>query len=212
MPTPALALAPISRGAAAADTAESSTARQAGTVSKPAPAAGGGSPALDVLAAAELHRYTGSAVTLWGGRAAIAFRRGRWHAGADAGGATGDGEAALGTIAVKSADAGVSFGPHTRFGWLGAAADLRGALGWAWVAGRSPVSADIATGAGSGLTATAGVRLSLAAPIAGALQARAFVESGAVLRGVDGLSDGRSFAGVHDGYVTVGIGAGWTRD
>jgi hypothetical protein len=176
----------------------------------PPPRAPAPAPAPSVRAAGELRVYPARDTTLWGGRVALARVDRGWHRDLDLGVLAGRHRHALGDIVLRAVSAGLTFGARVTLGPLLADVGLRAELGWAWIEGESS-STSVRTGAGAGLVGGAGLQVALQGPQGRALGARAILEGGAALRGLDAQANGQTAAGIAGPYVLIGVGIATDR-
>ena len=144
---------------------------------------------------------------LWGGRARLTASRHSFHADGDLGANTTDARVELGDVVLRSASVGVGVGPRlvTRFTIIDLG--LRAEWGWAWVHGKSAVP-DVRTGTGSGMISSAALRLSVEGPTEVKLRPGLALESGVMLRGINGDVNGRTATGLAGYYLLAAVGIG----
>jgi hypothetical protein len=179
---------------------------QGSVTSSAAPPSAGTRPTrLSMHVEAEVRGLPTRDTTLWGGRARLTAHRRRFHADVDLGGNYARAPAQLGDVLVHSASVGIAFGP--RFANRTAVLDLglRAELGWAWIHGETAL-ADVRTGAGSGLISSVGIRASLEVPAQMKVCPHLSLETGTVVRGVNGEVSGEPVAGMTGYYLLAALG------
>jgi hypothetical protein len=145
--------------------------------------------------------------TVWGARARIMVPWRGLHADLDVGGGYASAGSDLGDVALRTASLGVGFGP--RLTTRAAVIDfgLHAELGWAWIRG-DPVSADVHSGSGSGVTSSVGLRVAAALPAAFKIRPCLALEGGGVLQGAQGRSSGQTVVGMTGYYLLAALGIG----
>jgi hypothetical protein len=142
---------------------------------------------------------------LWGGRLRLAARRQVLQGALDFGANQSRVRNELGDLFLRSASAGMGFGPSidTRAGIV----DLgfRAELGWGWVRGEA-TSPDVQARAGSGLISSLGLRASFETPPGLEIRPVFSLECGGVVQGLDADVEGRPTAGFNGYYVLGAIG------
>jgi len=206
----ALAVAELIRslGQAPPDKApEAITVPAPGTVALPAspPSAGARPTHLSMHVEAEVRGLPTRDTTLWGGRVRLTAHRRLFHADIDLGGNYARAQAQLGDVLVRSASVGFGFGP--RFANRTAVLDLglRAELGWAWIHGETALT-DVRPSAGSGLISSVGIRASLEVLAQMKVCPQLSLETGAVVQGVKGESNGDPVAGMTGYYLLTALG------
>jgi hypothetical protein len=173
----------------------------------PPPPAGGHSPGLFLQVEGEARLVPTRSTTLWGGRVRLILPAGRLHADVDLGGGYASAGTDLGDVVLRTASLGLGGGP--RLAARSAIIDLglRAEVGWAWIRGAAS-AADVRTGSGSDVTASAGVRATVAFPARTSVRPSLGLEGGGVLRGVKGEASGRPVVGMTGYYWLAAIGIG----
>jgi hypothetical protein len=142
---------------------------------------------------------------LGGGRLTFSLTRNRWGVALDADATAGSRSVDVGAVDVRLVHAAASVGPRFAVGRAVIVPAATAGLGWAWVAGRASAPG-VSAGSGSGLVATAGVRVALEAPTSRSLRAHVSIEAGETLRRLTADVNGTATTGVSGPYGIVGVG------
>jgi hypothetical protein len=142
---------------------------------------------------------------VWGGRARFSAGWRLFLLAFDAGGGYARARFAQGDVLMRTAGAGLDLGPRLSTRAADIALGLRAELGWAWVQGETHRT-DVSAGAGSDLTATAGLRLSVEAPARSRVRPHVTLEGGSVLAGVKAEVNGQPVAGITGYYLRAALG------
>jgi hypothetical protein len=139
---------------------------------------------------------------LWGGRVRLTLPLHMLYAQVDLGGDATSASTELGTVSLRSVSMGLGLGP--RFAGRTFIFDLgpRFELGRAWIRGETSAT-NVRAGSGGGVVATLGLRAALEAPAGSRLRPGFAVETGGVLHGTRGESDGHTVVGI-TGYYLIG--------
>ena len=156
---------------------------------------------------ADGRRFPMRQTTSWGGRARLVAVRHSFHADLDLGANYSDARVELGDVVLKSASIGVGFGPRYATRIVIIDLGLRAELGWAWVHGKAAFP-DVQAGTGSGIHSSAGLRVSVEGPTAKKVRSGIALESGAVLRSINGDVGVQSATGIAGYYLVAAIGIG----
>jgi hypothetical protein len=183
------------------------TAPAKAAVLAPPPAAGTPARALEAVFEGESRVYPARDTVMWGGRLRFTASRSRFHAALDCGADFARAGSDLGNVLVRGATAGFALGPRLKTGIAIIDVGLRAELGWAWMRGET-TSTDVHTGAGSGLISSLGLRVSLAVPARLKVRPSLTLESGAVVRGLEGEVNRQLAAGMTRYYFIAGLGVG----
>jgi hypothetical protein len=144
-------------------------------------------------------------LTLWGGRMRLTAHRQSLHADLDLGGNYAHAQTALGDIVLRSASAGIGFGPRLATGMAVIDLGLRAELGWAWIRGETTLS-DVRTGEGSRLISSVGGRASVEFPAQVKVRPCLTLESGLMLQGLEGEAGGKPATGMTGYYLLAALG------
>ena len=152
---------------------------------------------------AEVRHFPSRDTTLWGGRARLTAYRRAVHTDVDLGANFSRVQTDLGELLVRSASVGFGLGP--RLPLPSAIIDLgpHAEIGWAWIRG-STTLANVGTASGSALIANVGLRASLEADAK--MRPCLTLETGAVLRGMNGSVSGQTVSGIEGYYVLAALG------
>jgi hypothetical protein len=156
-------------------------------------------------AVAELRLHPRHDTWLWGFRLGGALSSARWQIGVDAGGALGRSEFSQGNVKMTQLSGGLFAGPRWHAGWAVIDAGATASFGRVWITGERG-SPDVGPQSGAGFVALAGVRAAVEDPGWSMLRARATIEAGMTLLGLEATVDGRPAAGVSGPYVVFGLG------
>ena len=161
--------------------------------------------ALSIHVAGEARGLPKWHTTMWGGRVGFTVHWRILHADLDLGADYARARAELGDVLVRSASAGFGLGPRlaTRIAIIDLG--LRAELGWAWIRGETRF-ADVRTGAGSDLISTVGFRVSFEVPAELKIRPGLTLESGGVVRGVNGEVNGQPVVGITGYYLLAALG------
>jgi len=158
--------------------------------------------------ALELETHPGRNMTLWGIRPSVAVARGHWQAALDVDGMADDPSVPLGEVNTRVLAGTLSAGPRLALRHLIVDLAACGRFGWVWMAGQTGQANAVAS-SGSAPFASAGGRLGIFLPTAAEVShLRAFVEAGAMIRGLDATVNGATAAGLTGGYLLFGLGFG----
>jgi hypothetical protein len=144
---------------------------------------------------------------LWGGRVRVAVPWRALHVAIDLGGGYASAGAELGNVLLRSVSAGVGVGPRLSTRTAVVDVGVRAEAGWAWIHGETGLL-DVRTGSGSDLTASAGVRASVALPARWMLRPCLALEGGFMLHGVKGEVNGQPVVGMTGYYLLAALGLG----
>jgi hypothetical protein len=161
--------------------------------------------ALSIHAAAEARGLPKWHTTMWGGRVGFTVHWRILHADLDLGAEYARARTDLGDVLVRSASAGFGLGPRLAIRIAIIDLGLRAGLGWAWIRGETRF-ADVRTGAGSDLISTVGFRVSIQVPAQLKIRPGLTLESGGVVRGVNGHVNGHPVVGITGYYLLAALG------